>query len=182
MSRIILLDRDGVINEEREDFVRSVEDWRPIPGSLEAIARLTRAGWDVVVVSNQSGIARGLLDEQALADIHAALRAAVESHGGRLAAILYCPHHPDEGCPCRKPEPGLVRQAERLLGRAARGAPFVGDRLSDVGAARRAGCVPVLVRTGRGGRLADDEPALLGVRVHRDLREFVEVLLAGEAG
>ncbi len=179
---LILLDRDGVINDDRGEFVRSVEDWRPFPGSLEAIARIAKAGWEVVVVSNQSGLARGLFDETALEAIHRELHAGVEALGGRIAGILFCPHHPDDGCACRKPQPGLVHQAERLLGRSVRGAPFVGDRLSDLDAARRGGCRPILVRTGRGAGIAADDPAVAGVAVHRDLAEAIDALLEQAAG
>jgi len=179
MSQLVFLDRDGVINEDHGEYVVSPEAWCPIAGSLEAIARLTAAGWDVVVVTNQSSIARGLLDEPTLAAIHVTMRNAVEACGGRLTAVLHCPHHPDAGCACRKPEPGLIHEAERRLGRSARGAPFIGDKPSDVEAARRAGCRPVLVRTGHGaGRDAEAAARQHGVPVYDDLAQAVDALLA----
>ena len=154
---LVLLDRDGVINRDSPDYIRSVAEWQPLPGSLEAIARLTAAGFQIAVVSNQSGIARGLFSEDTLAAIHRAMRDAVAAAGGRLAGIYYCPHHPQDGCDCRKPRPGLLQRAARDLGVALAGAPFVGDKLSDVEAARAAGARPVLVgplaEQGAGGRV-----------------------------
>jgi D-glycero-D-manno-heptose 1,7-bisphosphate phosphatase len=174
---IVLLDRDGVVNEDDGDYVTSIDAWRPIPGSLEAIARLTRAGFDVVVVTNQSAIGRGLIDEPTLEAIHAEMRAAVAARGGRLAGVLHCPHHPADGCACRKPGTALIRQAETLLGRPVRGAPFVGDKWSDVLAARRAGCRPVLVRTGHGRATIASAKDLDDVAIRRDLAEAVEDIL-----
>ncbi|HEY8521045.1 MAG TPA: D-glycero-beta-D-manno-heptose 1,7-bisphosphate 7-phosphatase [Gammaproteobacteria bacterium] len=172
---LVVLDRDGVINEDSDDFIRSVEDWRPIPGSLEGIALLHRAGVRVVVVTNQSGVARGLYTEEVLAAIHARMIAEVEAAGGALAGIYYCPHHPDDGCECRKPKPGLLRRAERELGLPVAGAPFVGDRLTDVEAARAVGARPMLVRTGYGARVAT---ALApDVEVYADLRAAVAAIL-----
>jgi D-glycero-D-manno-heptose 1,7-bisphosphate phosphatase len=178
MAGLIVLDRDGVINHDSEQYVKSVDEWVPIDGSLEAIARLCEAGFEVVVVTNQSGLARGLFSPADLEAIHAALRSGVEALGGRIAGIFFCPHHPDEGCSCRKPEPGLVHQAEQQLGVRAEGAPFVGDKLSDIEAAKRAGCRPILVRSGYGDRLASSDPALQGVEIHRDLSEAVTAILA----
>lgn len=147
---LVIVDRDGVINEDSGEFIKSVAEWRPLAGSLEAIALLTRAGWRVAVVTNQSGIARGLLDETALAAIHARMHARVRAAGGELAGIYYCPHLPDAGCDCRKPRPGLLHRLESELGLPLRGAPFVGDRLSDLEAAEGVGARPILVRTGTG--------------------------------
>jgi D-glycero-D-manno-heptose 1,7-bisphosphate phosphatase len=182
MAGLIVLDRDGVINHDSDAYIKSVDEWTPIPGSLEAIARLCEAGFEIVIVTNQSGLALGLFGPEDLDAIHAALRAAVEAHGGRIAGIFHCPHHRDDGCGCRKPEPGLVHRAERELGVCAKGAPFVGDKLSDIEAARRAGCRPILVRTGYGAQIAPDDPALRGIEVFRDLSEAVEAILAPSAG
>ena len=110
---MVVLDRDGVINRESADFIKTPDEWIPLPGSLEAIARLTRAGYPVSVATNQSGVGRGLFDRDALDAIHDKMRRAVESAGGDLAGIFFCPHAPDEGCDCRKPEPGLLRQIEQ---------------------------------------------------------------------
>jgi D-glycero-D-manno-heptose 1,7-bisphosphate phosphatase len=148
--RLVVVDRDGVINEDSDDFIKSVAEWRPLPGSLEAIAALTRGGFAVAVVTNQSGVGRGLLDEATLGEIHAHMRDAVRTAGGELAGIFYCPHRPDAGCICRKPGPGMFRALERALGVSVEGAPYIGDRASDVEAARGVGARPILVRTGVG--------------------------------
>jgi D-glycero-D-manno-heptose 1,7-bisphosphate phosphatase len=149
-TRLVLLDRDGVINEDSGEFIKTVAEWRPIAGSLEAIAELTHGGYRVAVVTNQSGVGRGLYDEETLAAIHRHMWDAVRAAGGELAGIYYCPHRPDQGCACRKPQPGLFRALERELGCSVRGAPYIGDRLSDIEAADGVGALPMLVRTGTG--------------------------------
>lgn len=159
--------------------MKSVDEWCPIPGSLEAIARLCQAGFDVVVVSNQSGLARGLFDEAALEAIHGEMIRRVEAEGGRLAGVFVCPHHPEEGCACRKPEPGLLRQVEEQLGVTVEGAPLVGDKQADLELARRAGCLPVLVRTGKGAAVESTVEGLEGALVFDDLAAAVEAILAG---
>ncbi len=171
-----MVDRDGVINEDSLEFVKSVAEWRPIAGSLEAIAALHRAGWRVAVVTNQSGVGRGLYDEATLADIHRHMRERVEAAGGELAGIYYCPHLPDAGCECRKPKPGLFRALERELGLSVKGAPYIGDRISDVEAAHAVGARPMLVRTGTGAAteaLVDGR----GVSVFDDLAAAARHLL-----
>lgn len=180
-AKLVMIDRDGVINEDSVEFIKSVAEWRPIPGSLEAIAALTRAGYRIVVITNQSGIARGLLTESALHDIHDRMRSAVRAAGGALAGIYYCPHHPDDGCDCRKPRTGLLRRAERDLGVALAGVPFIGDRASDVEAAEAVGARPILVRTGSG---AGTERALASGRaeVFDDLGAAARALLAERRG
>jgi D-glycero-D-manno-heptose 1,7-bisphosphate phosphatase len=157
-TRLVLIDRDGVINRDSDAYIRRVEEWVPLPGSLEAIADLTRAGFTVAVITNQSGIGRGLFTAETLEEIHAAMRRAVEAVGGRIAGIFYCPHHPDEGCDCRKPQPGLLRQAAAALDARLEGVAFIGDKLSDVEAARAVGARPVLVgtRTAGAGEGSDD--------------------------
>lgn len=172
-----MIDRDGVINEDSADFIKSVAEWRPIRGSLEAIAALHQAGWQVAVVTNQSGIGRGLYDETALREIHEHMRDRVRAAGGELAGVYYCPHRPDAGCDCRKPKPGMLRALERELGVSTAGAPYIGDRLSDVEAAEAVGARPMLVRTGKGAATE----ALLGVRrvaVFDDLAAAARSLLA----
>jgi D-glycero-D-manno-heptose 1,7-bisphosphate phosphatase len=148
--RLVMIDRDGVINEDSDAFIKSVPEWRPIAGSLEAIAALYRAGWRVAVVTNQSGVGRGLYDEATLEKIHAHMLERVRDAGGEIAGVYYCPHLPDAGCECRKPRPGMFRALERELGIAVRGQPYIGDRLSDVQAAQAVGARPILVRTGTG--------------------------------
>lgn len=157
---LVMIDRDGVINEDSTEFVKSVAEWRPIAGSLEAIAALHRAGWRVAVVTNQSGVGRGLYDAATLARIHEHMRERVRAAGGELAGVYYCPHVPEDHCACRKPQPGMFRQLERELGVAVAGAPYIGDRLSDVEAAEAVGARPLLVRTGSGAATE----ALLGPR------------------
>jgi D-glycero-D-manno-heptose 1,7-bisphosphate phosphatase len=175
--RLVMIDRDGVINEDSDAFIKSVPEWRPIPGSVEAIAALHRAGWHVAVVTNQSGVGRGLYDEETLAAIHAHMREQVRAAGGEIAGIYYCPHLPEVGCECRKPKPGMFRALERDLGIAVRGQPYIGDRLSDVEAAEAVGARPILVRTGTG---ALTERALRdrAVPVYDDLRAAAGALVA----
>lgn len=148
--KLIILDRDGVINQDSEQFIKSPEEWKPIPGSLEAIARLNQWGWRVVVASNQSGIGRGLFGMDTLNAINDKMVKALAAVGGRLDAIFFCPHPADSTCACRKPQPGMLLQiAERFNMDLAR-VPAVGDSLRDMQAARTAGAQPVLVLTGKG--------------------------------
>ena len=149
-AKLVILDRDGVINFDSPDYIKHADEWRPIPGSLEAIALLTRAGFEVYVATNQAGIARGKLTEGALSGIHEKMLAAVAAHGGRIAGIEYCPHHPDEHCDCRKPAPGMLLAVSAASGIALTGQPYVGDSLKDLRAAEAAGCEPILVLTGNG--------------------------------
>ena len=153
-ARLVVLDRDGVINEDSGEFIKSVAEWRPIPGSLEAIAALSRAGYRVAVVTNQSGVGRGLFSEETLGLIHAQMSAAVSDAGGQLAGVYYCPHHPDANCDCRKPKTALLRRLEHDLGVSLEGVPFIGDRVSDIGAADAVGARAILVRTGTGAATA----------------------------
>ena len=176
-SRVVFLDRDGVINYDSAAHVRSVDDWEPIVGSLEAIARLSRAGYRVVVVTNQSGLARALYEEADLEEIHACLEAALVALGGHVEAVFFCPHAPDAGCDCRKPRTGLIDRARRELGVDPLGALFVGDRVSDLMAARGAGCCPIFVRSGRGveAELGEEWEDVLRFD---DLAAVVEALLS----
>ena len=146
----VILDRDGVINQDSDSYVKSAEEWVPIAGSIEAMARLSRAGWRVVIATNQSGLARGLFDGAALAAMHDKLCGLVEAAGGKVDGIFYCTHGPDAGCECRKPGTGLLQQIEREFAVSLQGCWFVGDSLRDLQAAQRFGCQPVLVRTGKG--------------------------------
>ena len=147
---LLILDRDGVINEDSDDYIRSLEQWIPVPGSIEAIAALSRAGYEVVIATNQSGLSRGYFDLDTLEAIHGHLRQLVEAQGGSIAGIFYCPHLPDEGCECRKPGTGLLRAIEAELRQTVAGCYFIGDSLKDLQAARSADCQPVLVLTGKG--------------------------------
>ena len=183
--KLVILDRDGTINEDSVDFVKSPEEWTPLPGALEAIARLNHAGWHVVVASNQSGLGRGLFDVSTLNAMHAKMHKLLAAVGARVDAIFYCPHAPDEGCHCRKPEPGLLEQIGERYGLDLRGVPMVGDSARDVLAAVAAGCEPHVVLTGKGaawrGRsLPDNFPK--ETRAHADLGAFADYLIARGAG
>ncbi len=156
--KLIILDRDGVINFDSEEYIKSPDEWNPIPGSLEAIADLKRAGFTIAVATNQSGIARGLYDLKTLDAIHAKMQDTLSTLGGSIDAIFFCPHHPDEGCDCRKPNPGLLHQIAQHFSVNLNKIPFIGDSLRDLQAAQQAGCQPILVRTGPlRGVLNDDE-------------------------
>ncbi|HRE31048.1 MAG TPA: D-glycero-beta-D-manno-heptose 1,7-bisphosphate 7-phosphatase [Candidatus Berkiella sp.] len=148
--KLIILDRDGVINEDSPDYIKSVDEWHPIPGSLEAIALLNQYGYTVAVATNQSGLARGLYNEATLNDIHDKMRQSTNTLGGKIDSIFYCPHGPNDNCNCRKPQPGLLRQIAAHYQIPLTMVPYVGDSYRDLDAANRAGAVPILVLTGNG--------------------------------
>lgn len=175
---LIVLDRDGVINADSADFVRSVDAFQPLPGSIEALAGLSRQGITVAVATNQSGLGRGLFTDADLAAMHARLRDSVESLGGRIDAIAWCPHHPDDGCPCRKPRAGLLHALAAALGQPMDGAPMVGDSLRDLEAGIAVGARPVLVRSGKGAAVEADARAL-GASVFDDLAAVARAVLDG---
>ena len=176
-TRLIILDRDGVINRDSREFVKNTDEWVPIPGSIGAIAELSRAGYTVAVASNQSGLARGLFDRNALRAMHRKLRRLVAAEGGRVDRIVVCPHGPDEHCHCRKPKPGLLQRLARHYETTLEGVPVVGDSLRDLQAATAAGADPVLVRTGNGettaSRLTDN---LDSVPIFDDLAAFAATI------
>jgi len=186
-AKLVILGRDGILNLYRDDHVKSPEEWQPVPGALQAVARLNQAGWHAVVATNQSGIGRGLVDMASLNAVHRRMMQLLSEQGGRIDAVFFCPHPPEEECECRKPLPGLMLQiAERygLDGLLAR-VPMVCDTTRDLQAAVAAGCEPHLVRTGRAATLSTDELArwasdVDGVTVHDDLAAFVEFLLHRE--
>jgi D-glycero-D-manno-heptose 1,7-bisphosphate phosphatase len=149
---LIILDRDGVINYDSEQFIKSPEEWRPIPGSLEAIALLNRWGWRVVLASNQSGVGRGLFDMDTLNAIHDKMIKSLAQVGGRLDAIFFCPHPADSTCNCRKPKPGLLVEISERFNTSLTGVPVVGDSLRDLQAAVTVGAQPCLVLTGKGAK------------------------------
>jgi len=184
LARLIILDRDGVINEDSDDYIRSPEEWQPVSGSIEAIARLSRAGYLIAVATNQSGLARGYFDEITLANIHNLMNALVEEAGGSIAAVCYCPHHPEAACDCRKPLPGLLNQIEAALGVPVAGAWYVGDSLKDIQAARTKSCKPILVRSGKGrateAKLSAEDREQLPV--FDNLARAVEYILALDPG
>ncbi|MEQ8661073.1 MAG: D-glycero-beta-D-manno-heptose 1,7-bisphosphate 7-phosphatase [Gammaproteobacteria bacterium] len=176
--RTLLLDRDGVINHDSPSFVRSAEDFCPLPGALEAIVRAERAGYRVIVVSNQSGLARGLLAMHDLNAIHRRLQNELERMGARIEAFFFCPHGPHEGCDCRKPAGGLLRALATRLGIELTGTPFIGDRVTDALAARSVGARPLLVRTGLTPLDAAALASLGTIDVFDDLAGAVDALLA----
>ena len=158
--KLLILDRDGVINYDSDAYIKSLDEWIPIPGSVEAIACLSKAGWTVAVATNQSGLARGYYDEATLEAMHARLRELVAEQGGELGLIVHCPHGPDDACDCRKPKPGMLQRIAAHYGVALHGVWFVGDSSGDLTAARAVDCQPVLVKTGKGERtLAQALPA-----------------------
>ena len=148
--KLLILDRDGVINQDSDAYIKSVQEWIPLPGAIEAIAQLSRAGWTVAVATNQSGIARGYYDIATLEAMHERLRSLVAQQGGTLGLVVYCPHGPDEGCDCRKPKPGMLRTIAEHYGVSLARLWFVGDSLGDLEAAQAVDCQPVLVKTGKG--------------------------------
>ena len=148
--KLIVLDRDGTINHDSDQFIKSPDEWRPIPGSLEAIARLNHAGYRVVVATNQSGIGRGLFDMDTLNAIHEKMHRSLAQVGGRIDAVFYCPHTADAGCDCRKPKPGLLQEAGKRFHLGMTGVPVIGDGLRDLQAAALVGGQPILVLTGKG--------------------------------
>ena len=166
----MILDRDGVINRDSAAFVKSPDEWLPLPGSIDAIATLCDAGYTVAIASNQSGLARGLFDRSALRAMHRKLRRLVASAGGRIDRIVVCPHGPDDGCVCRKPKPGLLQRLARHYETSLAGVPVIGDSLRDLEAAAAAGATPVLVRSGNGKKTEARLPgALRNVAVFDDL-------------
>lgn len=182
--KLVILDRDGTINSDSDDFVKTPEEWLPLPGALEAIARLSHAGWHVVVASNQSGLGRGLFDVGTLNAMHAKMLKMLALQGGRMDAVFYCPHTAEDNCLCRKPKPGLFEQIGLRFGVPLKGVPTVGDSLRDVLAGAAVGCEPHLVLTGKSEKyrgLAPPQDLPPGTLVHQDLSAFADFILAREA-
>lgn len=175
--KLLILDRDGVINQDSDAYIKTLDEWIPIPGAIAAIARLSKAGWTVAVATNQSGIARGYYDLATLDSMHTRLRELVAEQGGELGVVVYCPHGPDEGCDCRKPKPGMLRQIAQHYGVDLRGVWFVGDSRGDLDAALAVDCQPVLVKTGKGERTLT-KPLPDGTRVFDDLAAVADHLLS----
>jgi D-glycero-D-manno-heptose 1,7-bisphosphate phosphatase len=181
--KLVILGRDGILNEFRDDHVKAPDEWFPVPGALEAVSRMNHAGWHVVLATNQSGIGRGMIDMASVNAVHAHLNKQLMAVGGRIDAVFFCPHTPEDRCDCRKPLPGLVRDIGKRYGIDLKQVPMVGDTLRDLQAAHAAGCEPHLILSGRAALLGqalvqamvDQVP---GTRVHADLAEFAEYLLA----
>jgi D-glycero-D-manno-heptose 1,7-bisphosphate phosphatase len=182
-TKLVILDRDGTINYDRDDYVKSAEEWQPLPGAIEAIARLNHSGWHVVIASNQSGLGRGLFDVGTLNQMHEKMNKLLASEGGRVDAIFYCTHTPEDRCQCRKPLSGLFQQIGERYGIDLHGVPAVGDSLRDLQACFELGCEPHLVLTGKGEQyrhvdLPQDFP--INTITHPDLSACVEWLLNKE--
>lgn len=176
---LVVVDRDGVINVDSDEYIKSPDEWHALPGSLEALAALAGAGTRVVVATNQSGIGRGLFTEAELAAIHARMHAAVAAHGGRISGVYHCPHTPADDCACRKPRPGLLLRIADDLGCDLAGVPVIGDRASDLAAAEAVGARPVLVLTGA-GRATLAERGAGSVEHYEDLAAAVAALIRQE--
>jgi D-glycero-D-manno-heptose 1,7-bisphosphate phosphatase len=176
--KLVILDRDGVINFDSAQFIKSPAEWKPIPGSLEAIARLNQAGYRVVVATNQSGVGRGLFDMDTLNTIHEKMHKALFAAGGRVDAIFYCPHAADSACDCRKPQPGMFKRIAETFNVNLNGVPAVGDSLRDLQAGAMLGCQPILVRTGKGEKTRAEGNLPEGTREFADLASVVDWLLA----
>ena len=176
-SKLVILDRDGVINFDSAQFIKSPDEWKPILGSLNAIARLNQSGYRVVVATNQSGVGRDLFDMDTLNRIHQKMHKAVGEVGGRIDAIFYCPHTADSACECRKPKPGMFKRISETLNIDLKGVPTVGDSLRDLQAGAAVGCQPLLVRTGKGTKTEADGNLPEGTQIFADLSAAVDHIL-----
>ncbi|HTJ98123.1 MAG TPA: D-glycero-beta-D-manno-heptose 1,7-bisphosphate 7-phosphatase [Bordetella sp.] len=179
--KLIILDRDGVINQDSDAFVKSPDEWIALPGSIQAISRLYEAGWTVVVASNQSGLGRRLFDMNTLTAIHAKMRRELAQAGGAIDAIFLCPHLPEENCRCRKPLPGMYEQIAERYDADLTGVPAVGDSLRDLQACAAMGCAPWLVKTGNGQKTLASGQLPAGTRVADDLAAVADALLEESA-
>ena len=185
--KLVILGRDGILNEYRDDHVKAPSEWQPVPGALEAVARLNHAGWHVVVATNQSGIGRGMIDMASVNAVHAHMMQLLAVVGGRIDAVFFCPHTPEDRCACRKPMPGLMTEVGQRYGIDLAQVPMVADTLRDLQAAHAAGCQPHLVRTGRVAVLGPEQLQALvdqvpGTTVHADLAAFAQAVLQREHG
>ena len=180
--KLVILGRDGILNAYREDHVKAPEEWVPLPGALEAVARLNHAGWHAVVATNQAGIGRGMIDMASVNAVHARMNRELLAAGGRIDAVFFCPHTPEDGCGCRKPQPGMMREIGARYGVDLGHVPMVADTLRDLLAAQAAGCEPHLVLRGRAAGIGDAQLRQMleqvpGARVHADLGAFAEFVL-----
>jgi D-glycero-D-manno-heptose 1,7-bisphosphate phosphatase len=182
-KKLIILDRDGVINYDSDNYIKSPEEWEPLPGSINAIATLTKAGYTIAIATNQSGLARKYFTQEILAAMHKKMLNLITIAGGKIAHIAYCPHGPKDQCSCRKPKPGLVEQISQNLNiPITTEVRFVGDSTSDMYAALNSGCTPVLVKTGKGlksfVKLKQPENShLKDIAVYNSLLDFVNTLV-----
>lgn len=181
-TKLVILGRDGILNQYREGHVTAPEEWLAVPGALEAVARINHAGWHTVVATNQAGIGRGMIDMSAVNAVHAHMNKQLMVQGGRIDAVFFCPHTPEENCGCRKPKPGMMLEIGRRYGIALEQVPMVADTLRDLQAAASAGCQPHLVLSGRSQGLHGDALQQLlaqvpEAQVHADLNAFADFLL-----
>lgn len=174
----ILLDRDGVVNKDSTGYIKSVDEWEPLAGSMLAIAKLNAAGYRVFIITNQSGIGRGYYSLQDMHDIHKKMHETLKKEGGIIEDVFFCPHAPEEQCKCRKPEPGMLLQCESQYGVDLSQVSFVGDKLSDLQAAEAVGATPILVKTGYGCETLKSLPSDHGYGVYQNLAEYVSHLLS----
>ncbi len=179
-TKLVILDRDGVINFDSAQFIKNPAEWKPIPGSLEAIARLNQNGFRVVVSTNQSGVGRGLFDMDTLNSIHEKMHKALFNVGGRVDAVFYCPHPADSDCDCRKPKPGMFKRISETLNADLKGVPAIGDSLRDLQAAVVLGCQPMLVHTGKGDKTSADGNLPEGTLEFANLSAAVDFILTGK--
>ncbi|NVK36348.1 MAG: D-glycero-beta-D-manno-heptose 1,7-bisphosphate 7-phosphatase [Gammaproteobacteria bacterium] len=176
-DKLIVLDRDGVINYDSDDYIRTVDEWIALPGAMQALGKLTKAGYKIAIATNQSGIARQYFSEDTLDAMHTKMRTLAQEEGAVIDYIAYCPHGPDDNCDCRKPLPGLIHQIAKGLNQDVGGCYMVGDSLRDLQAGQAAGLRPVLVLTGKGQRTLDKGKGLEGVPVYDDLAAFVDNII-----
>ena len=175
--KLVILDRDGVINHDSPSYIKSPDEWKPLPGSLEAIARLSQAGFHVVVATNQSGVGRGLFEMATLNAIHDKMHRAVGQAGGRIDAVFYCPHAQEANCGCRKPKPGMLEEIGRRFGTQLKDVPCIGDSLRDLQAAAAVGARPFLVLTGKGAETQRGGGLPANTRVFPDLARAIDSFL-----
>ena len=170
-ANLIILDRDGVINYDSNEYIKNESEWIPLPGSIEAIGLLSQAGFLVCVATNQSGLARGLFNEFDLARMHELMCLMVEEQGGRIEGIFFCPHGPDDNCECRKPNIGMLVQIEQQFSQSVQNAWFIGDSEKDIDAALAKHCKPILVLTGKGSltKSTINTEKLAGIPIFDDL-------------
>jgi D-glycero-D-manno-heptose 1,7-bisphosphate phosphatase len=181
-TKLVILGRDGILNEYREGHVTAPEEWEPVPGAMEAVARINHAGWHAVVATNQSGIGRGMIDMSAVNAVHAHMNRELMAQGGRIDAVFFCPHTPEDDCDCRKPKSGMMLEIGRRYGVGLAQVPMVVDTVRDLLAAQAAGCEPHLVLSGRARALNEEQLQQMlsqvpGTRVHVDLGAFADFLL-----
>lgn len=179
-NKLVILDRDGVINVDSAQFIKNPDEWKPISGSLEAIARLRQNGYRIVVATNQSGVGRGLFDMDTLNRIHQKMHKAVVAAGGQIDAVFYCPHAADSRCDCRKPKPGMFKRISETLNIDLKGVAAIGDSLRDLQACAAVGCKPMLVLTGKGEKTRADGGLPEGTQEFADLAAAVDHILAKE--